>query len=245
MLDIPELEEVEWPEAVLDPNAYIRKGLIKGWTDYAHEVTRALPQKFLETARQKLAAEGICDEPSIALKSISLMASWIETFTSRIPSDLYRDIQRGLSSMGAYDEEAVISIAMSELVRAYNNRKKFIDVYTEETVERDSGSGGWCATVIREDESEQILSGSVMETAKNRTELVAVTEALKSISKPSYIRIHSASMHIIHGVNRGWAQKWKVNGWKQSTGKPVLNSDLWQELLDAIDKHKQVIFLLA
>ena len=31
---------------------------------------------------------------------------------------------------------------------------------------------------------------------------------------------------------------WKKNGWRTAAKKPVKNADLWQDLLDAVERHQ-------
>jgi ribonuclease HI len=35
-----------------------------------------------------------------------------------------------------------------------------------------------------------------------------------------------------------WIHGWQRNGWKSSSKKPVLNADLWQEMLAAAAPHR-------
>ena len=46
------------------------------------------------------------------------------------------------------------------------------------------------------------------------------------------IVLYSDSSYLVNGINKGWAKKWRSRGWQKSDGQPVLNIDLWQELLE-------------
>lgn len=47
------------------------------------------------------------------------------------------------------------------------------------------------------------------------------------------LRIHTDSTYVKNGIEV-WMNNWKRNGWKNKTGQPVANQDLWQQL-DALN----------
>ena len=49
------------------------------------------------------------------------------------------------------------------------------------------------------------------------------------------------SAYIVNAIEQGWIESWKKNGWRKADKKPVKNVDLWEKLLELMDKHK-VIF---
>ena len=44
------------------------------------------------------------------------------------------------------------------------------------------------------------------------------------------------SKYVRNGICE-WISKWKENGWKTSTNKPIKNMDLWTQLDEAVKKH--------
>ena len=66
--------------------------------------------------------------------------------------------------------------------------------------------------------------------------------ALKNIPEPSNVILTTDSSYVCNGIEKGWVASWKRNGWVKSDGKKALNPDLWQELLDQIDRHNSVKF---
>ncbi len=38
-------------------------------------------------------------------------------------------------------------------------------------------------------------------------------------------------------MTKGWAQRWRRNGWMRNKKEPALNPDLWTELLDLCEVH--------
>jgi ribonuclease HI len=49
------------------------------------------------------------------------------------------------------------------------------------------------------------------------------------------IFLYSDSSYLVNGITKGWAKKWRSKGWLKSDGQPVLNVDLWQELLQLLN----------
>ena len=81
------------------------------------------------------------------------------------------------------------------------------------------------------------LSGGEAETTNNRMEMTAVITALSALKEKCEVTLYSDSKYIIDSVTKGWARSWKANGWKKGDKKPALNPDLWEKLLDLLDKH--------
>lgn len=105
-------------------------------------------------------------------------------------------------------------------------------VYTDGGAIGNPGPGGY--GVVFEDGRE--LSGGYRLTTNNRMELMAVIKALEALEGETRpIVLHSDSRYVINGSTKGWAASWKQRGWKKSDGKPALNPDLWERLLDLLD----------
>ncbi|MEN9682895.1 MAG: ribonuclease, partial [Pseudomonadota bacterium] len=67
--------------------------------------------------------------------------------------------------------------------------------------------------------------------------LTAVIRALGALNQPCEVHLHTDSRYVIDGITK-WIFGWQKNGWKNSQKKPVLNADLWQELIAAVRPHK-------
>jgi ribonuclease HI len=104
-----------------------------------------------------------------------------------------------------------------------------IVVYTDGGAIGNPGPGGY--GVVIKDKAE--LSGGYNLTTNNRMELKAVMvamEALKQEKGP--IVLHSDSRYVINGLTKGWAQNWRKKNWVKSDGKPAMNADMWDRLLN-------------
>ncbi|XP_043474990.1 ribonuclease H1-like [Leptopilina heterotoma] len=60
----------------------------------------------------------------------------------------------------------------------------------------------------------------------NVAEIVAATKAVKAAKEAGIkkLKLHSDSNYVVQSVT-AWMPKWKTNGWKSATKKPVINKD--------------------
>jgi len=68
-------------------------------------------------------------------------------------------------------------------------------------------------------------------------ELMAVICGLEALKEPCEVIICTDSKYVADGISKGWAVGWRANNWLKSDKKPAINSDLWERLLNIIDKH--------
>ncbi len=109
---------------------------------------------------------------------------------------------------------------------------QIVSLYTDGACSGNPGPGGWGAVAYFDDQSCHEIGGADRQTTNNRMELqaaIAALELLDTFPHPQPITIHSDSKYVIDGITK-WIRGWKRKGWKTSTGKAVLNQDLWQAL---------------
>ena len=111
-----------------------------------------------------------------------------------------------------------------------------VAIFTDGACKGNPGKGGWGA-ILRMGEHEKELAGSDPATTNNRMELTAAIEALKALKRPCRVTLHTDSRYVIDGITK-WVFGWQKNGWKNAAKKPVLNDDLWRELVAAVRPHK-------
>lgn len=105
-------------------------------------------------------------------------------------------------------------------------------IYTDGACTGNPGPGGWGAVFYFRDGSVYELGGAEAQTTNNRMEMQAAIASLKLFQESGQrepISLYSDSEYLIKGLTQ-WIKGWKKKGWKTSTGKAVLNQDLWQEL---------------
>ena len=81
------------------------------------------------------------------------------------------------------------------------------------------------------------LSGGFRSTTNNRMELLAVIEGLETLNQPCSVTVYSDSRYIVDAVNKGWAVRWRGNGWRRNKKERAVNPDLWARLLDLLERH--------
>ena len=119
--------------------------------------------------------------------------------------------------------------------------KKKVTIFTDGACSGNPGPGGYAA-ILRYKEQEKEISGALKETTNNRMELTAVIMALKTLKEPCEVEIFSDSKYVVDSFKKGWVSNWQKNGWKTSNRKPVLNVDLWKELLILLKVHDVTFF---
>ena len=113
---------------------------------------------------------------------------------------------------------------------------KEITIYTDGACSGNPGPGGWGA-ILEYRGVEKELSGGAPETTNNRMELTGVITALSALKEPCAVTLFTDSKYVVDGIEQGWAEKWKANGWMRNRKEKALNSDLWDELLRLCDVH--------
>lgn len=118
---------------------------------------------------------------------------------------------------------------------------KKVILYTDGACSGNPGVGGWGAVLMYNDAKKEI-SGAEESTTNNRMELTAIIEGLKCLKESCEVDIYSDSAYAVNAFNNGWIYSWQMNGFVKSDNKPVLNVDLWQELLALTKLHKVKFF---
>ena len=81
------------------------------------------------------------------------------------------------------------------------------------------------------------LSGGFRSTTNNRMELLAVVRGLEVLKQPCAVTVYSDSRYIVDAVNKGWAERWRANGWRRNKKDRAVNPDLWGRLLNLLESH--------
>ncbi len=120
-----------------------------------------------------------------------------------------------------------------------------ITIYTDGSSRGNPGPGGWGAILvfsknenhelgIKNNEYVAEIGGGEEHTTNNRMELTAVIKALEFINSHSLFNIpysiFTDSEYVMKGMTE-WIDGWQKRGWRTVAKRPVLNQDLWQELL--------------
>jgi ribonuclease HI len=110
-------------------------------------------------------------------------------------------------------------------------------IYTDGASLGNPGPGGYGIVLISK-KSRRELSAGFRRTTNNRMELMACIQGLRALKKTARVLLFSDSRYVINGVTKGWAKRWRRNGWMRSDTEPAENSDLWGDLLDLLERHE-------
>ena len=114
---------------------------------------------------------------------------------------------------------------------------KTVTIYTDGACSGNPGPGGWGA-ILEWQGHEKELSGGEKSTTNNRMELTAVLSALALLKEPCIVELYSDSKYVVDAIDKGWLYGWQKKGWVKADKKPVLNVDLWQQLLPLLKRHE-------
>lgn len=119
-------------------------------------------------------------------------------------------------------------------------KKDRITIYCDGACSGNQNStnvGGWGVVMSFAGKSKTLYGGE-KNTTNNRMELTACIKALEALKSSSYaVDLYSDSAYLVNCINQGWYHKWRRNGWKTSSKQPVENQDLWQRLLELLEKY--------
>jgi ribonuclease HI len=115
-----------------------------------------------------------------------------------------------------------------------------VHIYCDGACSPNPGLGGWAALLIALDHASRSreLSGGEFDTTNNRMELTAAIMALRALRRPCEVTLHTDSQYLRNAFEQGWLKNWQRNGWLTRAKTPVLNEDLWRDLIDLDGLHR-------
>lgn len=114
-------------------------------------------------------------------------------------------------------------------------KKKEVVAYTDGCYKNNTKMGGWGYILLYGEHTKENFHGEI-NTTNNRMELMAVIKCLEALKRPVTISVYTDSKYVQLGISE-WIHKWKLNGWKTASKKPVKNKDLWIKLDELAIKH--------
>lgn len=110
---------------------------------------------------------------------------------------------------------------------------KTIELYSDGACHPNPGKGGWAYKLI-------VVGGGVTtgmnyahDTTNNRMELIGFLRGLADAHSrgPEYrVIAYSDSKYVVDGTTK-WIDNWRKRGWRTVEKKPVLNADIWTQLI--------------
>ncbi|QAY18152.1 ribonuclease H [Thermus phage TSP4] len=115
---------------------------------------------------------------------------------------------------------------------------KKVSLFTDGSCLGNPGPGGWAA-LLRYGAHERLLSGGEACTTNNRMELTALLEGLRALKEPCEVHLFSDSQYLVRALNE-WLPEWQKRGLRKADGKPIENRDLWEAILEELNRHRVV-----
>ncbi len=142
---------------------------------------------------------------------------------------------------GHYDNIKITTAEDMMIAEAFVKKqiKKEVIIYTDGACSGNPGAGGYGAVLLYGDKRKELSQGYRM-TTNNRMEVLAVIKALEILKGQCSVTLYSDSKYVVDAIEKGWVKKWKANGWKRNQKEMASNIDLWERLLQLLEKHHVV-----
>ncbi len=127
----------------------------------------------------------------------------------------------------------VLMILMSEK----QAQLKQVTIFTDGGCDPNPGPGGY-GVILAHGKIKKELSGGFRLTTNNRMEVFAAVAGLKALKFPCRVKLRSDSRYLVDAMTKGWALRWRKNGWRRNKKEKASNVDLWEKLLALCTQHK-------
>lgn len=114
---------------------------------------------------------------------------------------------------------------------------KKVEIYSDGACSGNPGPGGY-GVILVFNGIEKEISGGEKDTTNNRMELMGAIIGLEALKESCEVILTTDSKYVVDAFNKGWINSWRKKNWRKSDGKPVLNKELWERLIVAVERHK-------
>lgn len=114
---------------------------------------------------------------------------------------------------------------------------KEVTIFTDGGCEPNPGPGGY-GVILISGNTQKELTGGFSLTTNNRMELFAAIAGLQALKFPCMVKLYSDSRYLVDAMTKGWAKKWRENGWWRNKKAKASNIDLWEKLIALCNKHQ-------
>jgi ribonuclease HI len=111
-----------------------------------------------------------------------------------------------------------------------------VTIYTDGGAAPNPGPGAWAALLMYRDWA-RFISGFDPHTTNNRMELLAAISGLRALSRTTVAEVFTDSKYLQDGISK-WVHAWEQRNWRTADKKPVLNRDLWMQLMEQAKNHQ-------
>ncbi len=117
-----------------------------------------------------------------------------------------------------------------------SKKLKKVTIYTDGACIGNPGPGGYGVVLLYGNHRKEI-SGGFRHTTNNRMEIMAAIAGLGALKTKCAMTLYTDSQYLADALMKGWAKRWRANGWKRNNKEKALNSDLWEQLLNLCEQH--------
>lgn len=117
-----------------------------------------------------------------------------------------------------------------------HHMKSTVVMYSDGACSGNPGRGGF-GTILIAGQHRKELSAGYRKTTNNRMELLGAISGLEALTRPCRVLLHTDSAYIVNAINKGWARRWREQGWMRNKKESAENPDLWERLLELLDTH--------
>jgi ribonuclease HI len=118
-----------------------------------------------------------------------------------------------------------------------DSKLKHVTIYTDGGCIKNPGPGGYGVVLLYGPKRREI-SGGYRRTTNNRMEIMAAIVGLEALRYRCAVTLYTDSQNLANSITKGWAKRWRANGWMRNAEEPALNPDLWERLLKLCDQHQ-------
>ena len=115
---------------------------------------------------------------------------------------------------------------------------KPLAIYVDGACTGNPGPGGYAALILDGDTETHRVIGGYQRTTNNRMELMAVIAGLSALERGSTVTVFCDSLYVVKAMTKGWARRWRENGWMRTPRERASNADLWELLLTLDQRHR-------
>ncbi|MEW5953125.1 MAG: ribonuclease HI [Bacillota bacterium] len=113
---------------------------------------------------------------------------------------------------------------------------KEVTIYTDGACSGNPGPGGYGVVLLYRGHRKEFSAG-FRDTTNNRMEILAAIIGLESLKEKCKVTLYTDSQYVVNSIEKGWAKKWRANGWMRNKKEPALNADLWARMLKICEVH--------
>ncbi len=112
-----------------------------------------------------------------------------------------------------------------------------ITMYTDGACSGNPGPGGYGVVMLCGSKRKE-LAGGFRKTTNNRMEILAAIKGLEALKNASDVTLFTDSRYLVDAIEKGWAMRWKANGWMRNKTDRALYVDLWKRMLALLELHR-------